>query len=375
MGGSAFNVLLANSFPRIPSPVYQALKARLTPVLQQFYINVAVPAEAPEKIDHGDLDFVVCNPRESTSYALAAQSVNVPHELVKAALGASHCILEEGNRTSNFAVAVDQGAWRHLGCAEQEEKSRQAADMRDIFYQIDVRVCEDENEWERVVYFHSYGDLGMIQGLVASNVGLVLGANGLKFRHPPHPTLTLSQDFSIISRFFGWSYERQRAGFKTREEAFKWVAESRFFDPRCFQTRGEGIRKVKAQRTMYSDFVAWVHELSAKSGVTSVDLQELHRRRERVREEALVEFGRQDEVETYLREFEGRKKLKNSFNGTVVNAWIGSNGNWRKVKTIMNMVREQHGGEEGILQILMTEGDDGLKQRVISVSDKFAIAE
>lgn len=132
MGGSAFNFLLTSSFPRLPPPVYHALKARLTPVLQQFYVHVAVPAEAPEKIDHGDLDFVVFCPRNSS----APHSVNVPHEVIKAALGATHCILEEGNRTSNFAIAIDQGAWGHLGCTEQEEKSRQSAGEHDIYCQV-----------------------------------------------------------------------------------------------------------------------------------------------------------------------------------------------------------------------------------------------
>ncbi|KAJ3895454.1 hypothetical protein GG344DRAFT_38886 [Lentinula edodes] len=367
MGGSAFNFLLASSFPRLPPPVYHALKARLTPVLQQFYVHVAVPAEAPEKTDHGDLDFVVFCPRNLS----APHSVNVPHELIKAALGATHCILEEGNRTSNFAIVVDRGTWGHLGCTEQEEKSRQSAGEHDIYCQVDVHVCAEKNEWERVVYFHSYGDLGMIQGLVASNVGLVLGVNGLKFPHPPHPTLILCQDFTIISKFFGWSSERRNSGFDNRQQIFEWVSESRFFDPKCFQTSGEGIRKVKAQRTMYSDFVAWAKQRLAEGGLTSVDMAEVKRRRERVREEALIEFGRQDEVEAYVKEFEGRKKLKSSFNGTVVNAWTHSKGNWRKVKTIMTIVREQHGGEEGLLQILMTEGEEGLKERVMNALDEF----
>ncbi|KAJ3802483.1 hypothetical protein GGU11DRAFT_865496 [Lentinula aff. detonsa] len=370
MGGSAFKLLQTSSFPRLPSPVYQALKARLTPVLQQLYDYVAVPAEAPEKMDHGDLDFVVYQPRLSSSHCLTPGLVNAPHQQVKTALGASHCILEDGNRTSNFAIAVDRGAWGSVGCAEQEENFRQVADEHVIYYQVDVHVCADKNEWERVVYFHSYGDLGMIQGLVATNVGLVLGANGLKFAHPPHPTLTLSQDFAQIAKFFGWSNERRSLGFNTRQEAFEWVFESRFFDLQYIRTSGKGTGKVKAQRKMYFDFVAWANERSAQSGVTSVDMEKVERRQERVREEALVEFGRRDEVATVVREFEGRKKIKNGFNGTVVDAWIGSNGNWRKVKTVMDKVRERHGGEEGILRILELEGEDGLKQRVMSALEE-----
>jgi len=41
-------------------------------------------------------------------------------------------------------------------------------------------VCSDQAEWERVVFFHAYGDLGMILGLIARNNGLTLGTGGLK---------------------------------------------------------------------------------------------------------------------------------------------------------------------------------------------------
>lgn len=46
--------------------------------------------------------------------------------------------------------------------------------------QVDVNVCADRAEWERIVFFHGYGDLGMILGLIAKNVGLALGEKGLK---------------------------------------------------------------------------------------------------------------------------------------------------------------------------------------------------
>lgn len=45
---------------------------------------------------------------------------------------------------------------------------------------VDVHVCEDKTELDRVVFFNSYGDLGMILGLLAANVGLKLGSKGLK---------------------------------------------------------------------------------------------------------------------------------------------------------------------------------------------------
>lgn len=64
MGGNAFENLSPTAFPRLPSQLYQLLKARWLPRLQELYKHVAVPAETPEKNDHG---YVVC---EHCSYIL-----------------------------------------------------------------------------------------------------------------------------------------------------------------------------------------------------------------------------------------------------------------------------------------------------------------
>jgi hypothetical protein len=48
--------------------------------------------------------------------------------------------------------------------------------------QVDVHVCSDKSEYDRISFFHSYGDMGMILGLIARNSGLALGLKGLKVR-------------------------------------------------------------------------------------------------------------------------------------------------------------------------------------------------
>jgi hypothetical protein len=171
--------------------VYRAVKDRLTPRLLAIYSIVSTPYEAPEKNDHGDLDFLVCEP---------LTGAEVPHEKVQALLDAKYVVPMPGNRTSSYAVPIDDGEWAKLGHAAEEEKApRQAKEtdnQGDIFYQViprvgyrkceltccqvDVHVCSDKAEWERIHFFHGYGDLGMILGLVARNKGLALGSKGLK---------------------------------------------------------------------------------------------------------------------------------------------------------------------------------------------------
>jgi hypothetical protein len=160
MGGKAFDRLLPpTAFPRIPPTVYHAVKARILPRLQEFYELVGVPLEAPEKIDHGDLDFIVAN-------ATRDSELDAPTtmDLVKAALGATESIHTNGNPTSNFAVPVTRGEWAEFGHAAEEEQHR-GANEDNIFYQVDVHVCPDAAEWNRIIFFHSYGDLGQFRSL------------------------------------------------------------------------------------------------------------------------------------------------------------------------------------------------------------------
>ncbi len=158
MGGNAFNVLLPNaSFPRMPPQVYLDLKAKLTPTLQTLYSIVAIPPEAPEKPDHGDLDAVVCGPCDG-----------LVHEDVRRALKSTCSIPLEGNRTSNFAIPVES---LELGWPTPSKEA---------YVQVDVRVCANAQDWERAVLFSSYGDTGMMLGLLARSMHLSMGSSGLR---------------------------------------------------------------------------------------------------------------------------------------------------------------------------------------------------
>lgn len=184
MGGNAFKYLLPDaSFPRMPPAVYEALKARLLPVLQELYAHVAVSPECPGKADHGDLDFVVSKPREGLSL-----------DEVKGALRATCSVPMEGNRTSNYAIPADAFedvvlAAAMAGDGDGDEPCELMIGDGDgqVFFQVDVNVCEDRAQWERTVFYTSYGDLGFFFGLLAQTAGLSFNIFGLKVRRvlPP----------------------------------------------------------------------------------------------------------------------------------------------------------------------------------------------
>jgi hypothetical protein len=99
------------------------------------------------------------------------------HEDVKQALVAKYSIPLEANRTSNFAIPITKEWVAQSGSLDEDTP------QKEIYCQVDVHLCADEDEWDRVVFFHGFGDLGMIMGLIARNCGFSLGTKGLKVSH------------------------------------------------------------------------------------------------------------------------------------------------------------------------------------------------
>lgn len=164
MGGRAFlQDFPPDSLPRLPTSLYATLKARLTALLLTLFAIVEVPPERPEKRDHGDIDFVVACP-------LTRQAIT-PKQVGRV-LGAIKSIELDGNRTSNYAINIDQEDW--------SMHSAQPMPSDHIYCQVDVKVCDDEEEVKRMMVLHGYGDLGIIIGAIAKSHGLSVNRNGLK---------------------------------------------------------------------------------------------------------------------------------------------------------------------------------------------------
>jgi len=343
MGGNAFQNLPLNAFPRLPPPLYQLLKARWLSRLEPLYEHVAVPAEAPEKKDHGDLDFIVSGPK---FIGIGDEARIVTHDDVKSALEAVHAILLEANRTSNFAVPITSEWVAHGGILGEDIQDNE------IYCQVDVHVCADEGEWDRIVFFHGFGDLGMILGLIARNCGFGLGTKGLKVpTQPPNPPFHLSSSFSSILPFFGLSMDTWREGFTTQQAVFKWAASSRFFDHRILENKKN--RKVAAKREMYNNFCAWAQGQPR-------DGSKPEWTPETVIAEALVYFNKKSEYDVLMEEYarmasthKTKRKAKSLFNGTLVKEWTGLHH--LDVKKVMDRTREKMGGESAIAGIGMEE--------------------
>ncbi|THH08498.1 hypothetical protein EW145_g2660 [Phellinidium pouzarii] len=327
MGGKAFAEELgtADVFPRIPARVYLPLKARLAAQLKTLYAYVDTPAKTPEKGDHGDIDFVVCNPLTASGTDSTDSALSKALSHVKDALGAQYCKIVDGPRMSNFAVPLD---------AELEGK----------FCQVDVHVCKDKAEWKRTLFFHSYGDMGMILGLLSRARGFTLGTKGLRthYAKPNESQISsfpLSDSFDEILPFLGLSMETWARGFATRAEVLAWLKTSRFFVPRRLITAFPTQEKKAARnkREMYQEFLELSHALAAadvpESGLS------VERAKEDTRQKALVYFKKKDAYDAIVTANVRERIFRDKFNGTKMMEWTGLHG--KVIRVIMHGVRER----------------------------------
>jgi hypothetical protein len=88
-------------------------------------------------------------------------------------LSAKFVVPKEANRTSNFAIPITAEWVEKYGCLPDDA-------LQEVYCQVDIHVCADKDEWDRIVFFHGFGDLGMIVSLIARNCGFSLGTKGLQ---------------------------------------------------------------------------------------------------------------------------------------------------------------------------------------------------
>lgn len=241
--------------------------------------------------------------------------------------------------------------------------------------QVDVNVCESKAEWDRRLLFNSYGDLGMIMGLIVKNAGLNLSSKGLKvnsilarfsdtsylhgmiqYPDPPNPPLILSESFHDIFAFFGWSMDEWESGFETTLAAYRWAINSKFMEFSHFKLESAGFKR-KSNRKMYIQFIEWA---------SSQDNARSHCEIGDAREAALNFFNKRSEF-NQRKIFQQNQYTKSVFSGTNVRDWTDLGGYWLGVKKIMDGVRERLGGDELISKFVAEKGEEKLKSIVLEV--------
>jgi hypothetical protein len=231
MGGNAFPDL---KVPRLSPEEYKTVRDKCVTILENFYKEVVCPPEAPEKIDHGDVDILVSVPRRDINMDEIASSLTA---IRRTRVGV----------TTSFAVPHPT--------------------QKATYAQVDAHVCREGClRWE--LWMGGYGDLVQIIGVLSRGIGLTMTDKGLHVRIPEiEPTnrkaamIYLTSDVESVMIFLGLDVEAYRNGFNSIEKIYAWCAAGRFFgrDTEKKSEYSANDRSRLRKRKMFTDFLTeWV---------------------------------------------------------------------------------------------------------------------
>lgn len=220
MGGKAFAA---------QGDVVRITTARLEPIARDV---VAATGARPvrwlrAKADHGDLDLVV------PASLAAAIGDDALARRVADAVGVPHLSRRPDSRDPILFVGLR---------------------LPEGIFQADL-ICMPDALVDFAARHLSWGDLGLMLGRVAREMGLTLGQNGLRMpvrvTSAGRESVLLTSDFAVALEFLGWDPAWHDAGFDDDAEAADYVASGRLFDPMIFdpsRATGESRRKGRGRR-------------------------------------------------------------------------------------------------------------------------------
>lgn len=282
MGGDAL------PFPtqRLSPDRYHNVSTRLLTLLSTHYALACAPAPCPGKSSHGDVDILVALPYADRPFDPIAQL---------------------GSR------AVHQN-----GSVLSFEFEGHQADV--------IGVSEDKYEVSRL--FYSYGDVGMILGMMLTHAGIKFGCKGLKMvRVDAGGQLHLSSDRSRILGWLGLDEAEWLAGFNDSKAVFRWLCSCRWFRHSMFNTANHHTshhhtthnkRRALSTRPMFTAFVHYV------DSVQPTTAEPIDRPPAAVmRADAVAYFGCEAAVAAWDAVVAKRVALKQCWNGVLVTARTG----------------------------------------------------
>jgi len=222
MGGNLFQ----NS-KRIPQTDYEKLIKVCAEKFNLIGRATLFPESFKSKIEHGDLDVIVCGPV-------------VPKEELK----------------QLFEL--------------RDEWISQNTSVISIFYngeyQIDFCFHPEENFYSAYSYCRN-GDASNLCGRLAHLMGLSLGHYGLGYYVNLSDCervgfVSISRDWKKILEFLGLNFEEWKEGFEDCYKLYEWLVRSPYFNPEAYQFENlNHVNRIRnKKRPVFAEFVEWLKD-------------------------------------------------------------------------------------------------------------------
>lgn len=278
-------------------------KERLLAYFPQNKLNSLV--EAPDKNDHGDIDFVIASNDQIDFFALAkhlgAQGL-ICHSSYKCSLrvpmdGSRHdgpvILYKDVHGDKELGHKLTETTYISDSSSSHEEDQEEMLEMHPSNPLESIQSCNDPRDTEKIhterlyaqidfdvvptdlyawhIFYASYGDMASLLGHIVHNLGFTVSDKGIWLRFleydtsksvPYHniPTkdgmLKLSHDPLEVIKFLGLGVEEYQHGFRTLEELYTWLGKCRMLHAKAIKPKRSNAResKRKAKRTVYSGF-------------------------------------------------------------------------------------------------------------------------
>lgn len=223
MGGNLFKLgrLPRNEYLQIEGEIRQYLDKKLGK-------NYRIPRYYGDKSDFGDLDVIVSNDFNQTTWE------NVRQEII-----------------SDLGI-IDFKTVGHVLSTVYKN------------FQVDYFLISPIY-FESTYNFFCFNDLGNILGKICRRFNLKYGEQGLAyvFRREDgnyKKDILLTQDFAKICEFLRVDYQKWKDGFANLAEMFEWAIASPYFSVQPYFDPSKTLEKRTSQRQTMQKFVEYLHE-------------------------------------------------------------------------------------------------------------------
>lgn len=196
-------------------------------------------------------------------------------------------------------------------------------DYKDV--QVDFIFTKPEN-YESSYWYFAWNDIGNIYSRILHRFGLRNGHDGLTLivRDDTQVVgeIPLTKNLDRILEFAGYDPIPYRKGFETKEEIFKYVVSSPYYNYEIFDldNRNYRARTRDRKRPTYTEFLVWAQENVTENGY------EWNSNKAAYLPRILYEFGKLDEYAEMLRRHFVNLDIKKKFNGEIVMKLTGLSG-------------------------------------------------
>ncbi|KAF2204438.1 hypothetical protein GQ43DRAFT_437946 [Delitschia confertaspora ATCC 74209] len=259
--------------PRMNQELYAVTKHQVQQKLQVLYSRTAVPREAPGKIDHGDIDFLVERPL-----------IPITPEEVAEKLSAVRYV--KNGDSYSYAIEHPTELNTHI--------------------QVDIELV-DLDIWDWTLFQKSDSDFLQILGIIHRDLGLTFNNKGLHVRieeiepfNRKESLIFLTSDPLEALTFIGLDPCRFQDGYAEEDEMFKEITRGKFFNRAIFEDRikKSNDRQRMRKRDMYRRFIEEWLPVHPKAGNSQGAWT-----RQQVIDAALFHFNKRNDYDEKITEY------------------------------------------------------------------------